>query len=217
MRYFFAGFIGICISLSALLYKKVNVDTEDLSIAFLDLITDRSAKNIFLLLFGGSFSVLGIWYYELSVQWVFFLVLYTILLMISIIDYQTMTIPQELNFSLFLLGLISLCFISESSILSRIGGMACITVPMFLIWYFTGGFGLGDVKLMLGAGLLLGMERVFTAFCIGIVLAGIYVAIGLLKGELAGKSQFPCGPFLCFGILLSSCTDVGEYILGMHF
>ncbi len=92
-----------------------------------------------------------------------------------------------------------------------------ISLPFALVWYFSKGrlIGLGDPKLMLGMGLLLGfsfgMSAVFLAFWIGSFFAlGMYLlSLDPLqklfpfskKGIL--KLEIPFAPFLIIGTLIA--------------
>ena len=61
-------------------------------------------------------------------------------------------------------------------------------------------FGMGDVKLVLLLGLLLGLPAVFTALIVGTILAGLPSIPLTIMGR--GRSTFSYGPFLIAGGLL---------------
>jgi len=63
-----------------------------------------------------------------------------------------------------------------------------------------GAFGLGDVKLMLLAGLLTGWPGIFTALLIGLCAAGVPALILTLTGR--GRTYFAYGPYLALGALV---------------
>jgi leader peptidase (prepilin peptidase)/N-methyltransferase len=80
---------------------------------------------------------------------------------------------------------------------------AVIPAVLFLpsLPFGAGAFGLGDVKLLVGMGLLLGGERAVGATLAGLLLAGI-VLVGLLIARRIGRRSFvPFGPFLILGAL----------------
>jgi leader peptidase (prepilin peptidase) / N-methyltransferase len=62
-----------------------------------------------------------------------------------------------------------------------------------------GAFGLGDVKLLAGTGLMSGGIRGFTGFASGLFAAGIVIAILLVTRRVGRKTYIPFGPFLVFG------------------
>ena len=78
-----------------------------------------------------------------------------------------------------------------------------IGVPAVLylasIPFGAGAFGIGDVKLLVGVGLMAGALRAFTGLVSGLFAAGIVLAILLLTRRVTLKSYVPYGPFLIFG------------------
>ncbi|HEX7223580.1 MAG TPA: A24 family peptidase [Candidatus Limnocylindrales bacterium] len=62
-----------------------------------------------------------------------------------------------------------------------------------------GAFGIGDVKLLVGVGLMAGALRAFTGLVSGLFAAGIVLAILLLTRRVTLKTYVPYGPFLIFG------------------
>ena len=83
--------------------------------------------------------------------------------------------------------------------------LAAILIPAVLylpsIPFGSGAFGLGDVKYLIGAGLLLGGERGLGAVLIGLVVAGVTLFVLLVTRRIGRKSYVPFGPFLIFGAL----------------
>jgi leader peptidase (prepilin peptidase)/N-methyltransferase len=64
-----------------------------------------------------------------------------------------------------------------------------------------GALGLGDVKLLVSAGLLLGLGRGLVALLAGALLAGVVIAFLLVARRISLRSYVPFGPFLVFGIV----------------
>lgn len=64
-----------------------------------------------------------------------------------------------------------------------------------------GALGLGDVKLLLSVGLLLGLGRGLVAILAGAVAAGVVIGLLLLARRISLRSYVPFGPFLIFGTL----------------
>jgi leader peptidase (prepilin peptidase)/N-methyltransferase len=80
-----------------------------------------------------------------------------------------------------------------------------IVVPAGLylasIPFGAGAFGLGDVYLLAGVGLMLGLIRGFTGLVSGLLAAGIVLAVLLATRRIGRKTFIPFGPFLIFGAL----------------
>jgi Flp pilus assembly protein protease CpaA len=100
-----------------------------------------------------------------------------------------------------------------SSVLGAAGGFA-----VFFIFYWLGGMGGGDVKLMAGLGAVVGVERLvaaalWTAACGGI-LAAACVAVAAVrdiwgKGKSAGHSpSIPYAPAIALGSWLALLSGV---------
>jgi leader peptidase (prepilin peptidase)/N-methyltransferase len=64
-----------------------------------------------------------------------------------------------------------------------------------------GAFGLGDVKLLIGVGLMSGLERAFTGLLAGLFASGLVLALLLATRRIGRRSFIPFGPFLIFGAL----------------
>lgn len=126
---------------------------------------------------------------------------FSILIIISMIDLDTMLIPNRLVAAIFVLGIASIWIFPEVSLLSRLIGAVIISVPFLLIAIFTGGMGGGDVKLMFAAGILLGTKSIIIAALIGIVLAAICGIIIKLKTKV---SKIPFGPYLSVGLVIAA-------------
>lgn len=78
-------------------------------------------------------------------------------------------------------------------------------VPLVLyllsIPFGEGAFGIGDVKLLVGVGLMSGAIRAFTGLVSGLLAAGIVLVVLLVTRRVTMKSYIPYGPFLIFGAI----------------
>ena len=83
--------------------------------------------------------------------------------------------------------------------------LAAVLIPAILylpsIPFGAGAFGLGDVKLLAGTGLLLGGERALSGTLFGLVLAGAVLVVLLAARRIGRRSYVPFGPFLILGAL----------------
>jgi leader peptidase (prepilin peptidase)/N-methyltransferase len=82
---------------------------------------------------------------------------------------------------------------------------AAIVIPAVLylpsIPFGAGAFGMGDVKLLVGVGLMAGGERAVSGVLFGLVLAGVSLAVLLATRRIGRRSYVPFGPFLILGAL----------------
>jgi leader peptidase (prepilin peptidase)/N-methyltransferase len=82
--------------------------------------------------------------------------------------------------------------------------LAAVVLPLALylpsIPFGAGAFGTGDVKLLLGSGLMLGLVRAVSGLLFGLVVAGLVLAALLATRRIGRRSYVPFGPFLIIGI-----------------
>jgi leader peptidase (prepilin peptidase)/N-methyltransferase len=83
--------------------------------------------------------------------------------------------------------------------------VAAVAIPAVLyvpsIPFGAGAFGMGDVKLLVGVGLLAGGSRALSSVIFALILGGIVIAILLLARRLGRRSYVPFGPFFIIGAL----------------
>jgi leader peptidase (prepilin peptidase)/N-methyltransferase len=60
---------------------------------------------------------------------------------------------------------------------------------------------MGDVKLLVGVGLLLGLARALGGVLVGLLLAGVVLVALLAARRIGRRSYVPFGPFLILGAL----------------
>lgn len=83
--------------------------------------------------------------------------------------------------------------------------LAAVLIPAVLylpsIPFGAGAFGIGDVKLLAGMGLLLGGERGLGGVLFGLVIAGVTLFALLAARRIGRRTYIPFGPFLIIGAL----------------
>ncbi len=125
-----------------------------------------------------------------------------LLFLISMIDLETMIIPNGLSLAMFVMGIFGVFLFPDVPWHEHLIGMMVVSLPMLLITLLIpGAFGGGDVKLMAGAGLLLGWKLTLLAAFVGIIGGGIFGTILLATKKAGRKAHFAFGPFLCIGIV----------------
>ena len=128
--------------------------------------------------------------------------LFPLLLVLAVVDWRTFEIPNGLNLAIFLLGLVQLAADLENWPLYVIGGCS-VSLLFLLLWFLTGGkgLGMGDVKLMAAAGLLLGWPRILLAMILGSLSGAVIHSLRMRRG--AGR-RLAFGPYLAAGIWVSA-------------
>ncbi len=136
-----------------------------------------------------------------------------LLVALAAIDLRTYLLPDRLNLPLFITGVtfhIATAFQYESlagMVLGvLIGGGLLYGVRFFANKYYKqDSLGLGDVKLLMAAGVWLGPHDVLLAIIIG-AFAGIVHGLGLAvkrKTKNLGTLNLPAGPGFIIGILVA--------------
>ena len=146
-----------------------------------------------------------------SVTYAYYAVVFSLLLVISVYDLKHKIIPDTLALVLGIITFIGLFLFSNfmflphfPSLFEFLSGLM-ISIPFALLWLLSKGtwMGLGDAKIAISLGWLLGislaLSGVVIAFWIGAIV-GIFLLFFSKKHNL--KSEIPLAPFLVFGTML---------------
>ena len=90
-----------------------------------------------------------------------------------------------------------------SAWLLAVGAALLIPAVLYLpsIPFGAGAFGLGDVKFLVGMGLMVGGERALGGTLVGLLVAGVVLAVLLATRRIGRRTYVPFGPFLILGAL----------------
>ncbi|WP_074688369.1 prepilin peptidase [Kandleria vitulina] len=154
-------------------------------------------------LMGGSIALICFNRYFMSPVVLLNFSLFMVLLAITFIDIDTMTIPDELVISVGILAIISI-FVSDVTMIDRIIGFFCVSLPMLGICFIKdGAFGGGDIKLTAVLGFFMGYKLLLVGMFIAIVLAGIWAIFLLVTHNIKLQEHMAFGPFICIGTFIS--------------
>lgn len=136
-----------------------------------------------------------------SLQTLYLFAIGAIFIAITMIDFAVMEIPNSLLVALLPLCVMSLFLGEDTTLLSRIIGCFCVSLPMYLLaTLIKGAFGGGDIKLIGLCGFLLGWQSSLVAVFIAILLGGGYASYLLLFHKRKKDSHIAFGPYLCVGV-----------------
>ena len=150
------------------------------------------------------------------------LLMVTVLLIVSFIDLDEQIIPNRIILPAILLALALVALVAGTRgdwgiLLRSLAGAAIGGVPLGLLaLLFPRGMGMGDAKLSLFTGVVLGYHQLtgfFFAF-----LTGSLTGLALMAlGKMGRKSRIPFGPFLSLGALVALFlgSQVWELYRGM--
>jgi len=158
------------------------------------------------------------------ISYAYYAIMFSLLLVIAVYDLKHKIIPDVLCFAFGILAFVSMFFFSNygfyphiPNILEFLSGLF-IASPFAFFWLISSGrwMGLGDAKLALGIGWLLGLVGALSglviAFWSGAIVGITLVIISKVdrKNGMGMKSEIPFAPFLVFGALL-------VFIFGFNF
>ena len=128
----------------------------------------------------------------------------TVLLAITVIDYDTSEIPDSLVIAVAVFAIAAIWCMKDVSLLERAIGLVVISVPLILISLaIKGAFGGGDIKLMAACGFLLGWQATLLAFFIALLIGGCYAIFMILSKKRERGAHMVFGPSICAGVAVS--------------
>lgn len=153
----------------------------------------------------------------------FYATMFSLLLVIAVYDLKHKIIPDTLVWVFSALAFVGMFLFSGfgfnphiPSVWEFLSGIF-IALPFALIWLLSKGawMGLGDAKLALGLGWLLGLSRVLSgavvAFWSGALIGLILIIFSKKHGM---KSEIPFAPFLVFGALVAFLFELHLFPIG---
>lgn len=163
-----------------------------------------------------SYKFMSILYFSINI-YLFFVILYmfifSLLIVISVYDLRHKIIPDKLVAVFILVSFFSV-FVNQSpfgslfimpTYTALLAG-PILALPFAMLWLFSKGrlMGLGDGKLVLGIGWMLGLSAgvcmIILSFWIGTIVS---VALMLLsKNKMSMKTEIPFAPFLIVSALI---------------
>ena len=154
-------------------------------------------------LIGGLLAMLCFYRFKIDWMTIIAFIFSMILIAITMIDLDTMTIPNGLVIACFIVAVISFPFINIT-ILDRVVGFFILSVPLYLLnLIIPDCFGGGDIKLLAVCGLMLGWQNLLVGMFIGVFIAGSYAAYLMLTHKVDRKSHIAFGPYICIGVFIA--------------
>jgi len=162
----------------------------------------------------------------------YYLIIWSILVVISVYDLRHKIIPDLLAFLFAGLALVYLVLntgwgnILHTPYVWDILAGPLFALPFAALWFFSEGkwMGLGDAKLALGIGWFLGLIKGGSAIILGFWMGAIVglTLVGVSKLSIAKrfhsnyglKSEIPFGPFLILGTVIAFFFNINLFDLG---
>ncbi|HHY78566.1 MAG TPA: prepilin peptidase [Clostridiales bacterium] len=159
-------------------------------------------------------------YFGLSLKFIYFSLIISILIVISIIDYFHQIIPNYLLFimiiTIVLYKIIDFIIYGTPAIsLDGIIGFFAAGLSFTIIALISnGGMGGGDIKLIAILGFILGLKKIILNIILSFIIGAIISLFLLLSRKKERKDTIPFGPFINISFIISLLW--GESIIKLY-
>jgi prepilin signal peptidase PulO-like enzyme (type II secretory pathway) len=154
--------------------------------------------------------------------------IFSLLMVITVYDMRHKIIPDTLVYAYSLVAFLSIWvnhtdigpLLAEPSISSMLAG-PLLALPFALLWLVSGGkwMGLGDAKLMLGIGWMLGLLSGIAALILSFWIGALF-SLGFIifaKRKVTMKTQIPFAPFLILASLIVLLFSIDVFSISSLF
>lgn len=155
--------------------------------------------------------------YDLSLSFISYCLLTSLLIVISMIDLESKYIYSSTTIIGLCLAIIYILFagyLGEIKILNHIAGGLIGYGIIFLIVFLTGAMGDGDADIAGICGLFIGIKGILVALFLSIILGGLVASTALILKLKDRKSEIAFGPYIAIGTLI--WMMIGEKILSLY-
>ena len=174
-----------------------------------------SKRYILVELLTGIIAGFTFFMYGFSIDFFRFFAMSAILIVVSLIDLEYKIIPDELILVGIFIGIILTIYnlflggVYKTWYSPLIGGVLVSSILYIFskigqkIYKTEDVIGLGDVKLFIALGMILGCEKVVIAFLVSVFLGGFYGIITILIDKSNLKRLLPFAPFISLGSIVA--------------
>ncbi len=156
-----------------------------------------------------------------ALSYAYYSAMFSLLIVIAVYDIKHKIIPDTLSLFFGVLAFVGLFFfdpffglnVHVPSYLDFLAGLV-VSVPFAFFWFISKGrwMGLGDAKLAIGIGFLLGFSGMIEATVFSFWTGALFGLILMATRKVHGlKSEIPFAPFLVFGAFLVFICELGIY------
>jgi leader peptidase (prepilin peptidase)/N-methyltransferase len=169
-------------------------------------------------LLNGVLWLLAYFAYGFTIQGLVIAILFSVLIIIALIDFKYQIIPDGLVTIIVVIGLF--CDVLVTVLYGQpwyiaFFGLFAASVPLYLLGLiYEDGIGGGDIKLMAAAGLIAGWKLILFALFLGAIYAGILALFMVVRKKATLKTALPFGPFLAAGIV--TALLIGDRMLSAY-
>jgi leader peptidase (prepilin peptidase)/N-methyltransferase len=160
--------------------------------------TKISVQYLLVELLTGCLFLLNYIMLGMSINFLFSIIITSLLITISFIDFRHYIIPDVLNITLLITVVIFRIVIWNGNILDPVLGLVAGGGLFLLIHLLTKGrgMGLGDVKLIAVLGLYFGLAETMVTVVLSFIIGAVIMMVLLLTKIKKRKDQIPFGPYI---------------------
>lgn len=177
-----------------------------------------SIKYPFIEILNGLLYLILFFKYGLSINFIFYAILTSLLIVTSIIDIESKDIYNSTTIFGLLVGVIYVIiayYFNHINVFNNILGGIIGYLIIFSIVKITNAMGEGDADIAGLCGLFIGLKGILVALFLAIVLGGITASIILLLKLKDRKSEIAFSQYIAIGTFLWIIT--GENLLNFYF
>lgn len=129
-------------------------------------------------------------------------------LLLTLTDLDRRLIPNRVVYPSLLIALVFSWAWPDTSLAEILaGGLVAVAIAVALVVFSlpfgAEAFGMGDVKMIILIGLVVGLPAIIIGVFIGTLAAGVAAGLLLLLRKKSRKDYLPHGPFLALGALIA--------------
>lgn len=166
----------------------------------------------------GLLFLVAVWRWGITWETLSMLVFFSLLVVVTVIDFHHQIIPNRVLLVGGALGLPLVYLQSLEHLKSGLIGFFAAGLLLLLIALISrGGMGGGDIKLAAVMGLFLGLKGVAVALFLSFLIGGVVGILLLVTGKKGRKDAVPFGPFLALGSILAALmsSDIIIWYVGL--
>lgn len=147
--------------------------------------------------------------FDLSVDFIFYGLISSILIVVAIIDLKEMIIPDSLLAIVLILSILSklTSYYRNQISINLLDSLGAVILAggffLIIIILSHGGMGEGDVTLISTLGFLLGIRLILLNIFLSFILGGVISVFLLLRKIKSKHDPIPFGPFIIVGFMMT--------------
>ena len=132
----------------------------------------------------------------------------TVFLTLAMTDIDRRLLPNRIVYPAIVIA-VAVCWAWPDSSVEQIlgGGLVAIVIAIALLLaslpFGAGALGMGDIKMIVLIGFVVGLPSVLVAIFVGTIAAAVFAALLIVTGRKSKRDYIPHGPFLAAGAIIA--------------